>query len=228
LPPGALSYDQVFAKWKETGAGWNSGSGDAETVRDALRLTLGAEWPDEVKTKMNSQQIVLARPSRKDRIPGVWLPGGSAAALVVDSRGSEAARKSALVQDLIKAGRSVLLIDCFQTGSAIAPRDRSHKFFTTFNRTDDANRVQDILTALAFLSSRKAGAVDLYGTGEASIWCLFAAAVAPVDAALHADTGWFRGSDADYLHSFFVPGIERAGGVGAAQWLVAQKPRKAQ
>lgn len=228
LPPGALTYDQVFAKWKETGAGWNAGSGDAETVREALRLTLGAEWPDEVKTKMDGQQIVLARPSRKDRISGVWLPGGSAAALVVDSRGAEAARKSAMVQDLIKAGRSVLLVDCFQTGSAIAPRDRSHKFFTTFNRTDDANRVQDILTALAFLSSRKAGAVDLYGTGEASMWCLFAAAVAPVDVTLHADTGWFRGSDADYLHNFFVPGIERAGGVGAAQWLAAQKTRKAQ
>jgi dienelactone hydrolase len=228
LPPGALSYDQVFAKWKEIGAGWKEGSGDAENLREALRLTLGAEWPDEVKTKMDGQQIVLTRSSRKDRIPGVWLPGRSAAALVVDSRGAEAARKSVLVQDLIKAGRPVLLIDCFQTGSAIAPRDRSHKFFTTFNRTDDANRVQDILTALAFLSSRQAGTVEVYGTGEASIWCLFAAAVAPIDVALHADTGWFRGSEADYLHAFSVPGIERAGGVGAAQWLASQKARKAQ
>ncbi len=224
LPDGALSYDQVFAKWKEIGAGWSAGSGDAESLRETLRLTLGAEWPDEVKTKIEGQRIVLSRPGRKDRIPGVWLPGGSAAALVIDSRGAEAGRKSALVQDLIKAGRSLLLIDCFQTGSAIAPRDRSHKFFTTFNRTDDANRVQDILTALAFLSSRNAGTVELYGTGEASIWCLYAAAVAPVELALHADTGWFRGSEADYLHSFSVPGIERAGGVGAAQWLATQKP----
>lgn len=228
LPPGALSYDQVFAKWKEMGAGWTAGQADTETLRESLRLTLGAEWPDEVKTKIEGQRILLTRPSRKDRIPGVWLPGGSATALVVDSRGAEDARKSTLVQDLVKAGRSVLLIDCFQTGSAIAPRDRSHKFFTTFNRTDDANRVQDIMTALAFLSSRKAGKVELYGTGEASIWCLFAAAVAPVDVALHADTGWFRGSDADDLHSFAVPGIERAGGVGAAQWLAAQKASKTQ
>ena len=226
LPPGALTYDQVFAKWKEIGAGWTAGSEDTDSVRETLHLTLGAEWPNDVKTRMEGQQIVLSRPVRKDRIPGVWLPGGSGAALVVDSRGAEAARKSALVQDLIKAGRSVLLIDCFQTGSAVAPRDRSHKFFTTFNRTDDANRVQDILTALAFLSSRKAGAVELYGTGEASIWCLFAAAIAPVELSLHADTGWFRGSDADYLHSFFVPGIERAGGVGVAQWLVTRKVRK--
>jgi dienelactone hydrolase len=228
LPPGALSYDQVFAKWKEIGAGWGAGSGDAETLRDTLRLTLGTDWPDEVKTKMQGQQILLSRPVRKDRIPGFWLSGGSTAALVVDPLGAEAGRKSPLVQDLIKAGRSVLLIDCFQTGSAIAPRDRSHKFFTTFNRTDDANRVQDILTALAFLSSRSAGTLELYGTGDASIWCLFAAAVAPVNLALHADTGWFRGTDADYLHRFSVPGIERAGGVNAAQWLATQKTRKAQ
>jgi hypothetical protein len=228
LPPGALTYDQVFAKWKETGSGWIAGSGDAEGLRETMRLTLGTEWPDEVQTKIEGQQILLSRPARKDRIPGVWLPGGSATALVIDPRGAEVARRSVLVQELIKAGRSVLLIDCFQTGSAVAPRNRSHQFFTTFNRTDDANRVQDILTALAFLTSRKGGAVELYGTGEASIWCLFADAVAPIDLALHADTGWFRGSDADYLHSFSVPGIEHAGGVGAAQWLAAHKDRHAQ
>ena len=223
LPSGALNYDQVFEKWKETGAGWITGANDAETLRETLRYTLGVEWPSEVKTKIEGQQIFLSRPVREDRIPGLWLPGGPAAALVIDPRGAEAARKSARVQDLIKAGRSVLLIDCFQTGSAVAPRDRSHHFFTTFNRTDDANRVQDILTALAFLASRKPGALELFGTDEASIWCLFAAAIAPLDVSVHAETGWFRGSDSDYLHSFFVPGIERAGGVQAAQWLAGQK-----
>ncbi len=223
LPAGALTYDQVFAKWKETTAGWAAGSTDAASLRETLRYTLGAEWPEEVKTKMEGQQIVLSRPARGDRIPGVWLPGNSGTALVLDPRGAEAARKSAMVQELVKAGRSVLLIDCFQTGAATAPRDRSHQFFTTFNRTDDASRVQDILTALAFLSSRKSGATDLYGTGDASLWCLFAAALAPIDLTLHADASWFRGSDADYLHSFQVPGIERAGGVSAAQWLAAHK-----
>ena len=223
LPSGALNYDQVFEKWKETGAGWITGSKDAETLRETLCYTLGVEWPAEVKTKIEGQQMVLSRPARKDRIPGLWLPGGAVTALVIDPRGAEAARKSALVQDLIKAGRSVLLIDCFQTGSAVAPRDRSHRFFTTFNRTDDANRVQDILTALAFLTSRKTGALELFGTDAASLWCLFAAAIAPPEVSLHAETGWFRGSDADYLHSFFVPGIERSGGIHAVQWLASRK-----
>jgi hypothetical protein len=96
----------------------------------------------------------------------------------------------------------------------------------TFNRSDDAARVQDVLTALAFGASRNAGVVELYGMDEASIWCLFAAAVAPVNVGLHADTGWFRGTDQDYLHRFFVPGIERAGGVSVAEWLASQKEER--
>ena len=39
------------------------------------------------------------------------------------------------------AGRAILMIDAFQTGSVVAPRDRSHRHFLTFNRSDDAARV---------------------------------------------------------------------------------------
>jgi hypothetical protein len=228
LPTGALTYDQIFEKWKEIGAGSFSGADEAEMRRKALQYTLGTEWPEDVKAKIEGQQIVLSRPLQKDRVPGVWLPPGSMTALVIDPRGAESARKSTVVQDLVKGGRSVLMIDSFQTGSAVAPRDRSHKFFFTFNRSDDANRVQDILTALAFLESRKPGSVELYGVDEAAVWSLFAAALAPVHVSLHADAGWFRGSDEDYLHSFAVPGIERAGGVNAAQWLVRKNSTRAQ
>jgi dienelactone hydrolase len=223
LPPGALSYDQVFEKWKEVGTAAVSSVDDRNLLRETLMYTLGAEWPDDVKTTIDGQRILLSRPLRKDRIPGLWLPAGPNIALVIDPRGAEAARKSALVQDLIKRGRSVLMIDCFQAGAAVAPRDKSHRFFLTFNRSDDAGRVQDVLTALAFAASRNPGGVELYGADEASIWCLFAAAVAPLNLSLHAGTGWFRGADQDYLHRFFVPGIERAGGVSAAEWLASPK-----
>lgn len=223
LPPGALSYDQVFEKWKEVGSSAVAAVDDRNALRETLRHTLGAEWPDDVKTTIDGQRILLSRPLRKDRVPGLWLPAGPNIAVVVDPRGAEAARKSALVQDLIKGGRSILMIDAFQTGAALTLRDKSHRFFLTFNRSDDAARVQDVLTALAFAASRNSSGVELYGTDEASIWCLFAAAVAPVNMGLHADTGWFRGTDQDYLHSFFVPGIERAGGVSAAGWLANQK-----
>ena len=43
------------------------------------------------------------------------------------------------------------------------------------------NRAQDVLTALAFLKSHTRGRVELIGLGEAGVWCLFAAATAPVE-----------------------------------------------
>ena len=102
----------------------------------------------------------------------------------------------------------MLLIDAFQTGSAVAPRNRSVKMFLTFNKSDDANRVQDILTALAWLKAPK---TTLVGVGKAAVWCLFAAAVAPQPVEL-------ANNPSDY-GDFFVPGIERAGGIQAARTL---------
>jgi hypothetical protein len=99
----------------------------------------------------------------------------------------------------------VLLIDAFQTGAAVAPRNRSVKMFLAFNKSDDANRVQDILTSLAWL---KAPNTSLIGIGKAAVWCVFAAAVAkePVNLATKPSE----------VGDFFVPGLERAGGIKAA------------
>jgi hypothetical protein len=112
------------------------------------------------------------------------------------------------------------MIDAFQTGSAVAPRDRSVRNFLTFNQTDDANRVQDILTALAWLNTPH---TRLMGLGKAAVWCLFAAALSlqPVD--LQADMAGFTGADQDYIDSFFVPGIQRAGGLRAARQLAGAR-----
>ena len=71
------------------------------------------------------------------------------------------------------------MIDAFQTGSAVAERNLDVKHFTTFNRTDSANRVQDILTAAAFLSRQISDGVEIVGLGDAAIWALFATALAP-------------------------------------------------
>ena len=58
-----------------------------------------------------------------------------------------------LVRDLLAAGESVLGVDLFLTGAhrfadGKVLRDDSLRYFTTYNRTDAALRVQDILTAL--------------------------------------------------------------------------------
>jgi hypothetical protein len=180
-------------------------------------LALGVAWPEKVTSQTIDNGLVLSRPSAGDRVPAVLIEGHGPAALVVHPKGAAAARESAEVAALIKQKRRILLIDAFQTGSAIAPRNRSHEHFLTFNLSDDACRVQDILTALAFLRQSETVPPELIGLGDAAVWSYFAAAVAPTPVDLHADIASFTGSDEDFLRVLNVPGIQRAGGLRAAK-----------
>jgi hypothetical protein len=113
-------------------------------------------------------------------------------------------------------GRPVLAL-----GAAI-PRDHNTKYFLTFNKSDDAQRVQDVLTALAWLHKKYPGQIDLIAIGtEAGLWTEFAAAVAPIPVKLRNDISAFHGSDAEFLRYFNVPGIQTAGGLAAAERLAA-------
>ncbi len=220
LPANALNYEGVFRLWKER-ARRALAAADLNALRERLAYALGADWPPDVLSEVRGEQVILSRAGKGDRIPGLMVEGKGAPALVLHPEGAEAARKSAAAAALLEAKRPVLMIDAFQTGSAAAPRDRSHRHFLTFNQTDDANRVQDILTALRFLSAKQSGTIELIGSGKAGVWCLFAAAVAPIDVKLSADLGGFSGRDEDFIHQFFVPGIQHAGGLNAALKLTA-------
>ena len=210
LPAGALKFPQIFAQWVKM-------SGEQiSDLRERLTAALAAEWPEHVLSEVSGENVVLGRPERGDRVPGIYVKGTEPAALVVSLDGAEAARKQADAQKLLAAGRAVLFIDAFQTGSAVAPRDKSVKMFLTFNKTDDANRVQDILTALSWLHSAGSAEPELDCAGRAGVWCEFAAAVSPIRVNLHADLSSFHGTDEEFINEFFVPGIQRAGGLKAA------------
>jgi hypothetical protein len=210
LPANAVTFAQLFEEWNRLSKEQTSG------FRERLTAVLAAEWPSEVLSEGTGEHVVLGRPGKGDSIPAIWIKGSNPPALVIHPEGAEAARKDPAVARLLQEGRAVLLIDAFQTGSAKAPRDRSVKMFLTFNKTDDANRVQDILTALAWLKQPK---TQLIGLGKAAIWSEFAAAVAPVAVDLQADLSDFHGSDQEFVKDFFVPGIQRAGGLSAARAL---------
>lgn len=212
LPDSAVTYEQLFNNWINTARTHNT-----EPSRERLALALMAEWPAKVLVETSGERLVLSRAGAGDRIPAIHVRGKGAPVLVVHPEGAEAARRSPEAQQYLRAGRPVLLIDAFQTGSAVAKRDTSHQHFLTFNKTDDANRVQDILTALAYLNRRD---VTLVGVGKAAVWCHFAAALAETPVAIKADLGAFKGEDEDFMRDFFVPGIQRAGGLKAAQALL--------
>ena len=211
LPDNAISFQQLFDEWKRLS--------EAQTSDTRARLTaaLATEWPARVLQEGAGEHIVLGRPGRGDRIPGVYMKGSNPPALVVHPDGAEAARKDPAVARLLTPGRAVLYIDAFQTGPAVAPRDRTVKMFLTFNRSDDANRVQDILTALAWLNHPK---TELIGIGKSALWAALAAAVSPVPTDLRADLSHVPANDEELAKVCFIPGLQRAGGFAAVRRLL--------
>jgi dienelactone hydrolase len=227
LPANTLDYDGLFAEWREMARRQSEQTRDLAMLRRRLGYALAAEMPSKAVRDIDGHNIVIGRAGRKDRVPGEWHAGKGEPLLLVDPQGAAAARKSKYAQAALAAGRPLLTIDAFQTGSAVALRDRSNRFFLTFNKSDDANRVQDILTALAFLREESKEKIELRGVGKAGVWCLFAAAVADpaLNLKLEADLTGFQGTDDDFLHRFFVPDIQRAGGLEAAMRLTADLRR---
>ena len=73
-----------------------------------------------------------------------------------------------------------------------------------------------------YLHASHSETIDLIGENKAGIWTQFAAAVAPVPVKLRLEGTQFQGSDEDFLRDFAVPGIQRAGGLRAAQRLTAR------
>jgi len=215
LPEDAVSFEKLFESWREAARRQTAAATDT-ALRERLNLALATEWPAKVVSEIKGEAIVLSRVSVSDRVTGLWFPGKGEPALLVDPSGAAAARAGTLATKLLKAGRPVLLLNVF---NAARPQSQAH--FTTFNPTDDACRVQDILTALAWLTQVSSARPELIGTGKAAIWTTFAAAAAPIPVKLEGELGSFKGSEEDFVASFFVPGILRAGGLEAALKLTA-------
>ena len=207
LPANALTQPQLFEQWKLSGR-MRMAALDRAARREAMLEVFHAEWPGEVNDGRAGEQIALGRPGRGDRVPGIWLPGAGVPTLAIHPDGADAARRDVRVAELIRAGKAVLLIDVFQTGKAVVPRDLAKQFILTFNASDDANRVQDILTALRFLDAQHAGTPALLAIGKAGAWARYAKAMAPIDVALSADAGSCPSSDEDFLNQLFVPGVQ--------------------
>lgn len=246
LPANALDLNGVFRVWREQAMAQNEQSEEMKFLHERLRQTLAVEIPADVLSEIHGLSIVLSRQAREDRVPGIWIDGKGKTAIVLDPAGSAAALESAVVRRLRQEGRPVLLLDCFQTGAAKAPRGGSgptgdalklmpdasvenradaaagRPKFLTFNVSEDAARVQDIVTAIAYAAEDGQG-VDLYASGDAALWAEFAAALTPASVALHLENIPVMASDADYVAHFNVAGILRAGGIAVAEKLLQAK-----
>jgi hypothetical protein len=108
-----------------------------------------------------------------------------------------------------------MTLDAFGTGEHLrrfGVRNLQGNFPETFNRTDAQWQVQDTLTALALLRSRRrVKQTSVVGVGNAGWWALLAASC---DRKLHtvvADLSGCDGSNRFFLQNVWVPGIRRLG-----------------
>lgn len=221
--------------------------------RTALKHILGAKLPHPNDLRIQrvdyldstnyvAETYIIGRIGQGDRIPAVMLTPkgwkGGRAAVVAHEEGMVAlfnsgsqTQSSDTVSALLENGIATLLIDVFQTGEHLAlngntARSRDAAHFLTYNPSDAALRVQDILTGIAFLDARfDIESASLIGLGKAGLWSLLAAALAPGLEALAVDACEFDlDDDAQYLNELFIPGLRRAGDLRLAQALAAPTP----
>ena len=199
LPANALDQAGLFAQWV-------AAAKKQVTDRETLQVALGTSWPAKVEARVSGTIVELSRAGQGDLVKGTYVKGQGGAVLQVGGTAKS-------------EGRTVLTIEPFP-GTA---RDREARYFLTFNRSDDANRVQDIVTAVAWLRQTGEKDITVVGTGKAAVWATFAAAVLPEAVKLEAPLGSFRGTDQDFIDSMFVPGIQKAGGLQAALRLLTAR-----
>lgn len=223
-----------------------------EHYRDALLLAFGAELPAPgsvegtavSRTESDAfvmEKLLLARPGAGDQIPAIlYLPAGktpSGAVLLVHDEGKAAfantrqAGPDERVRVLLRDGHAVMTMDPFLVGEYNLPWQRAqrfeHKFLDTFLPTDDAHRVQDVLTALAYLRGRKdtGSLTDLVGFRNAGLWCLYASALDDGVRKTIVDVNHFNNENDDaWVERFYVPSIRSLGGTATAAALISPRP----
>lgn len=183
-------------------------------------------------------RVALGRSGRGDRVPAIMMSpirdSHRLLAILTHPNGKSAYLNASnepigLAKQILDRGHSVLLVDTFLTGElANAAVEKSRKpfanYFTTYNRTDLQERVQDLISAATFAQSNSKGRqVVLCGAGGAGLWALLASPV--VDAVVADCDGLDSRSDAALLAlDLFVPGLRRLGGFEGAACLAAPHP----
>jgi hypothetical protein len=215
------------------------------TIEPAWRHTLQIEFPEKLllveagETKkigdVTRHSLAIGRRDRGDRLPMIMLtpsrdnlrvitvlahPHGKAAYL------EESGVPRGLARELLARHQSVILLDTFLMGEladteAVKARKHTSGYFTTYNRTDLQERVQDLITACAFAQTHGKGRrVVLCGEERAGLWALLAARAA--DAVVADCAQLDSASDAALLEQdLFAPGLRVIGGFDGAALLAA-------
>ena len=82
-PANAVSYPQLVENWIAAAKKQNAATTAPEVFSERLFYSIGAELPRNVEFEITGDSIVLTRPGKGDRVPGIWLPKAKTAATLV-------------------------------------------------------------------------------------------------------------------------------------------------
>ena len=193
-------------------------------------------FPTTYQTNLSAKHLVIGRKGIGDAIPAILFSpepqvGHDPIVLIVHPEGkeklidSETGDPSPLITDLLSADRRVLLIDVFGTGEhGDYERSEDTGYFTTYNRTTAALRVQDIVTALRCFTGRgDVSEVNLIGIGEAGLWGLLAAGFTDVKNVVVDAAAFDSSNDTAFLETLPIPNIRQVGDFLTAGTLLAPR-----
>lgn len=210
-------------------------------VAPALKAMLVTDYPVSIAVRkgplesksdgVTMHRAAFGRANESDAVPGLGVFGGKftgeKVVVWIDPKGKQSLFQNDILEPaarkLVDAGFAIVSFDTLGTGELAitnpTPIDKTYAGFTYgYNRSLLANRVHDILTALAFAKTMlKAKTVHLVGWGEAGPWTVLAKAMAGnVVNKLAADLNQFR-FDAikDTGDPMMLPGAVKYGGMPA-------------
>jgi hypothetical protein len=132
--------------------------------------------------------------------------------------------------DYLTQGRPVLTIDCLGTGESLRdgqPLERAKGIgdFATYNLTDAACRVQDILLAETWLAGRCGAPPEIVGLAGMGGEALLAHGLAERSCRTQADlSGLDFGGDRAFVDRLNIPNLRRAGDFVTAIMLGGDRP----
>ena len=234
--PTNASELQTFCQ--EMGSGLQHALGlDLPKDTDVVLVEPEGAFPTTQHSNLFVRHLVIGRKGVGDAIPAVLFRSQPHAeqqplVLIVHPEGkeklidSETGQPSSLIDRLLSAGQNVLIIDVFGTGEhANYERSEDTNYFTTYNRTTAALRVQDIVTALCCFTHRTdVSEVNLIGIGTAGLWSLLAAGFTDVKNVVVDAAQYDIDSDIAFLETLPIPSIRRVGDFRTAAALIAPRP----
>jgi hypothetical protein len=197
-----------------------------EQLGTAYKYALMAEYPTSSQISLTKPEntinspetIELSRLNANDRIRlQVYRSAETTAAVTVLVTPPNSNQHQEVIDALRAAKQTVVKVEVFSDFTDKETLGRI-KFFTTYNRSLAANRVQDVLTALAYVQQTLLAEtatkprLTLIGLGEAGLWALLARGLAPRIERTVVDAGQFdSASDEAMLQTLPIPGLRRAG-----------------